>query len=126
MTGQELISREEALAAFKEILREEMKHSISLPREEAAEIAKVTALTTVHEHNTKLFALLGYDLADMDDVKKLRDDLSFSGTLRTGSYNIAGAIIKAVAVAIVLVFLAWMAVGARDALHSHPTQAPFP
>lgn len=84
--------------------------------EGAAAVARAAAFTAVQEYDAKAWSRLGYNVANDDHVERLRKNFAFMETLREGSTNLASAITKAVAIAIVLAILAWIALGAKTSI----------
>lgn len=95
----------------------------AIPDETMSAIAAAAARTAVQEHSVKTFALLGYNVANETDIKRLRANLEFADRLREGSADVGRAITKAVATAIVIAILAWLAIGAKFSIGG---QAPPP
>jgi hypothetical protein len=109
-------SDEHTRAIVRAAVKETLAQTPRLAREDAADIALAAANKAVNETHVRLFAQLGYDLANMKDVRRLRDTLGFMESLKRGSSNLAAAVTKAIAVAIVLAIMAWIAIGARSSL----------
>lgn len=66
--------------------------SFRITQKQSADIALAAAKEAVRELNNEMFGLLGYNLADLNDVKKLRDDIEFAHRLRVNSNRFSMAI----------------------------------
>lgn len=81
--------------------------------DQASAMALAAARTAVTEHESKTWALLGFDIANKRDVERLHKTLSFADSVRQGSTNLASALVKAIAISLVVVALGWLALGAK-------------
>lgn len=98
----------------------------SLHRDEASGIALAAARTAVQENNVRLFSLLGYDVANADDVKRLRAALGFLDTMHCRSMAVGKAMSNAIAVAVALFILGLLALGAKGTIMSWLGHGPPP
>jgi hypothetical protein len=90
-----------------------------ISHDEASKIAAAAAKEAVHQYSQRFFGLLGYNMDKDDDIRRLRANLDFGEMLRRTSTVAANAIVKAVAVAIVLGLVGWMIVGAKTSIGAH-------
>jgi hypothetical protein len=102
---------------IKSAVREAVAQTVSIPREEASAIAAAAARTAVQEAHVKLFAALGYDMANMRDINRLRQNLEFLNGLHS---NTVAAATKVMLITITLLAGAaltaiWL--GLKAALH---------
>jgi len=51
-------------------------------RQEAADIALAAAKEAVRQQEERMFGLLGFNIANLDDMKQMRQDLEFAHSLR--------------------------------------------
>lgn len=109
-------SDEQTRAIVRAAVKETLAAVPRIDQESMARIAEAAANRAANEVHIRLFAQLGYDLANLKGVHRFRDTLSFMESLKRGSSNLAAAITKAVAIAIVLAIMAWVAIGARSSL----------
>lgn len=106
-------------------VRAALSQTTRLSRDDAADLAAAAANKAVNEAHIRLFAHLGYDLANKDDINRLRSTLDFSEALRMRSASAGKAILNAVAVAIALFLLGLLAFGARVSVGGvNQTQGP--
>jgi len=103
----------------KAVLSQMQAHVISIPHEEASNIAVAAARTAVQEHTVKLFSLLGYDMANSADIKRMRANLDFIEHLRLGSSTVAKAVVTAVATGFVLGMIGLLWLGAKLSIAQH-------
>lgn len=83
-----------------------------LTRKEMSDIALAAAKEAVRQSEERMFAMLGYNVADLNDMKQLREDLEFAHTLRVGS-KAAGAraaltLISIISSAIIIAAWEWL------------------
>lgn len=78
-----------------EVVREALSQTVSIPREDASNIAFAAANKAVQEAHVRLFSQLGYDMANMRDINRLRGNLAFLDTIHLNSRAAGGRVIIA-------------------------------
>lgn len=76
-------------------MTEEEDRPLRVTRKELSDIALAAAKEAVRQSNNELFGLLGYNLADQDDTKALREDFIFIRKMRVNSGRVSMAFIFA-------------------------------
>lgn len=96
-----------------------------LAREDASDIAAAAATKAVNEAHIHLFAHLGYDLANKEDLKRLRANMDFMERFRQRCDTIGQSVTSAVSNTIAIVFLTLLALGAYFWMHQgNPPTSP--
>lgn len=96
-----------------------------ISREEASNIALAAAKEATREVMTETFALLGINISNFEDIKKLRDDLELLHSLRSGASKIGAKFV----LTIVSIIAGAVAIGAWEYLKPmifHAIGRPFP
>jgi hypothetical protein len=105
------------LRIVKVAVREAMAQTVATPREDLSAIAAAAARTAVQEAHVKMWAQLGFNMADLRDVNRLRANLDFLNTFHR-STAAAGAKFLFVAITIIAgALLAAMWIGVKASLH---------
>jgi hypothetical protein len=110
-------SDEEIQRIVKLAVREAMAQTVATPREDLSAIAAAAARTAVQEAHVKMWAQLGFNMADLKDINRLRANLEFLNTFHRST---AAAATKFMLVTITIIIGALVAatwIGIKAALH---------
>lgn len=72
------------------VVREMMLQTVATPKEDLSAIAAAAARTAVQEAHMKMWAQLGFDMANMKDINRLRANLEFLNSLHFNTARAAG------------------------------------
>lgn len=107
-------------------VRAALSQTTRLAREDASDLVAAAATKAVNEAHIRLFADLGYDLANREDQKRLRENLAFGDRLHRGTMTIGAAVANAIAIALALGLIGLIALGAKMTfMGGHPPQPPM-
>ncbi len=94
------------------VLQETLSKTTRLSRDDAADLVAAAATKAVNEAHVRLFAHLGYDMANTADLKRLRANMDFMERLRYRCEGISSSVSNAVANAIAVALMGLVALGA--------------
>ena len=91
---------------------------------DAERLVNAAAEKAVIEYNAKMFAQLGFDMANMKDINRLRGNLDFLNSLHSGASRVGGWAMLAVITTLVGAFLLafWEGVKAFATLKGVPVR----
>lgn len=91
-----------------------------LTYEQASKIAEAAAFKAVNESHVKMWAELGFDMANKDDRDRFRKRWDFLDRLFERSDRVGQAVSNAIAVAVALLILGALGLGLSMMLRGHP------
>lgn len=98
------------------IVRETHRVGFNLTREEASNIALAAAKEAVRQEHEHFFGLIGYDIANKEDQKRLRANMEFLNEFREGTKNAQTSVAKISFVTLVSALLYALYLGAKVAI----------
>lgn len=98
-------------------VKEAMAQTVAMPRDDISAIAAAAARTAVQEAHVRIFAALGFDMANMKDINRLRANLDFLNAFHRNTAAAAGKMMLVAAALLVGgVFTAFW-IGFKSAVH---------
>jgi hypothetical protein len=101
----------------KAAVREVMAQTVATPRQDLSDIAAAAAHKAVNEAHIKMFAALGYDMANLKDVNRLRANLEFLNAFHRNTSAAAAKFFFVTVAVIASAFVAATWLGFKSALH---------
>ncbi len=80
---------------------------------DAERLVNAAAEKAVIEYNAKLFGQLGFDMANMKDINRLRGNLEFLGSLHNGALTTGATLYKVTLATLVTAMLVALGLGIR-------------
>lgn len=105
------ISDEQVQRIAAAAVHQALQQTTRLSRDDASDLITATATKAVNEAHVRLFSHLGYDLANKEDISRLRATMDFAERLRLRSESIGQSVSNAVANAVALGLIGLLLLG---------------